>query len=692
MNPERFPKTMTPKMSNRLVSTSVVALALALAAPALAQSPTPDPSPQASPQPSPSPAPATPVTVDSPMAPVTVDDVDAARIEAEVERALALARKDIENGRRVDERRRALIEREARRAATRMAQVTVNPARIDAEVRAAIEKARRASYVDRDEAAREAAEEAWEAEREAREAAKEAEQEAREQAREAEQEAREAAREAEQEAKEAEREAKERAREAEQEAREAAREAEEEARERAREAAREAEEEAREAGQDSREKAKEKEQEAREKAKEKAEQDREKAREKNEEARERAREKAQEAREREQERRDRDQERREAERDRKRDESDRVDDLYDSAMEAIDEENWSSSLRPLSRLMALNTRVDAALYWTAYAQGKMSRTAAALESLARLQKEFPTSRWAKEGKALEMEVRGKSGQTPRPDQEEDLDLKLMAVSALAQSDPQEAMPLLAKILNSPASPRKVRERSLFVLAQIGSEQASAAIAEVARGNSSPELQRKAIQYLGVFGGPTNRKVLSEVYASNVDNTIRKQILNSFMVSGDKARVLNAAKTEKDPALRADAIRLLGVMGGSAELSQMYSTATTADEKKDILHALFIGGAVEPVAAAARGEKDKEVRRAAVRNLGLMGRKSQDVLSELYRAEADYEVKKEILNAFFLQANSVRLIEIARVEKDPGLKKDAVHWLSLMNSKESRAYMMELLKD
>jgi len=77
----------------------------------------------------------------------------------------------------------------------------------------------------------------------------------------------------------------------------------------------------------------------------------------------------------------------------------------------------------------------------------------------------------------------------------------MAVSAMAQTDPQEALPVLTKILAAPSSSRKVKERSLFVLAQMGTEEASSAIAEVARGNSSPELQRKAIQYLGVFGGP-----------------------------------------------------------------------------------------------------------------------------------------------------------------------------------------------
>ena len=426
----------------------------------------------------------------------------------------------------------------------------------------------------------------------------------------------------------------------------------------------------REAMQDAQQDQKEKELEARELA-------REKAREK----RERAREMAQEAKEREREKRES-----------MRDEAERFDDLYDQAMDSIDEEEWSDALRPLNQLMSLNQKVDAALYWTSYAQAKMNRTAASLASLARLQKDFPTSRWTKEGKALEMEVRGKAGQAPRPDQEDDADLKLMAVSAMAQSDPTEAMPVLTKILASPSSSRKVKERSLFVLAQMGTDEASSAIAEVARGNSSPELQRKAIQYLGVFGGPANRKVLSEVYSSTTDNALRKQILNSFMVSGDKARVLNAAKTEKDPALRSTAVRLLGVMGGTTELGQMYATATSPEEKKDILQALFVGGATDQVAAAARGEKDKDVRLVAVRNLGLMGRKSETVLADMYRVETDPEVKKEVLNAFFLQGNAARLVEIARVEKDPTLKKEAVHWLSLMNSREARAYMLELLRD
>ena len=93
-----------------------------------------------------------------------------------------------------------------------------------------------------------------------------------------------------------------------------------------------------------------------------------------------------------------------------------------------------------------------------------------------------------------------------------------------------------------------------------------------------------------------------------------------------------------------------------------------------------------------GEKDKEARLTAIRNLGLMGSKSQGSLGDLYATETDRECKEQIMNALFLQNNPTKLVEIARAEKDPLMKKQAVHWLSLMNSKESRAYMMELLKD
>jgi hypothetical protein len=95
---------------------------------------------------------------------------------------------------------------------------------------------------------------------------------------------------------------------------------------------------------------------------------------------------------------------------------------------------------------------------------------------------------------------------------------------------------------------------------------------------------------------------------------------------------------------------------------------------------------------ARGEKDPELRRTAIRNLGLLGGgESSKALQEIYAKETDRSLKEEVLNAYFLQGNAHALIAIARTESDPGLKKKAVEKLSIMGSKEGNDYLMELLQ-
>jgi len=125
------------------------------------------------------------------------------------------------------------------------------------------------------------------------------------------------------------------------------------------------------------------------------------------------------------------------------------------------------------------------------------------------------------------------------------------------------------------------------------------------------------------------------------------------------------------------------------LWQLYGTETSVDIKKRILNSMFVGGSTDRLLEIARTEKNPDLRKAAIRSVGLTG-KGGDALVGLYGGESDESIKKQILNALFLQNNARGIIDIARKENDPELKKSAVHWLSLMNSKEATAYMLELL--
>jgi len=375
-------------------------------------------------------------------------------------------------------------------------------------------------------------------------------------------------------------------------------------------------------------------------------------------------------------------------------EDDRADDLYERARDLIEEGRFDRAVAELDRLIALNSnRTDSAFYWKAYSLAKLGQRAESLAAISELTRRFANSRWLKDARALEVELRQSSGQTVSPSSQNDDELKLMALRGLMQSEPDQALPIIEKMLSGTNSP-KVKERALFVLSQANSSQAREIILGIARGNGNPDLQLKAINYLGIMGGQENRQALADVYRSTTDAGVKRAILRSYMVAGDRERLLQLARTESDADLRGDAVHQLGVMGARNELAQLYQAESSIDVKKRILQAMFVGGDSERMIELAKGEKDPELRKTAIRNLGLMKRQgTSDALVGIYNSDSNAEVRKAVINALFLQNNGTALVALARAEKNLEVKKEIVQKMSVMSpkSKEVSDYLMELLK-
>src|SRR4029077_20652639 len=225
------------------------------------------------------------------------------------------------------------------------------------------------------------------------------------------------------------------------------------------------------------------------------------------------------------------------------DADDRADDLYDEGREAIEEGRYDRAVDRFNRLIDLKTaRTDAALYWKAYSLAKLGQRDEALDALADLQKRFADSRWLKDAKALDVEVRQASGQTVSPASQQDDELKLMALRGIMQSDPEQAFPIIEKMLTGPNS-LKVKDRALFVLSQSRSARARDIIAGIAKGNGNPDLQLKAIRYIGMMGGNDNRQILADAYRASPDVAVKRAVLRSYMMSGDRERLFALAKSE-----------------------------------------------------------------------------------------------------------------------------------------------------
>jgi hypothetical protein len=382
---------------------------------------------------------------------------------------------------------------------------------------------------------------------------------------------------------------------------------------------------------------------------------------------------------------------REAERaQRERERIEEAEEAYERGSEALDESEWQDAVRAFGEVVRLGgRRADGALYWKAYSLSKLAKKAEALQALSELGRTSPQSRWVSEAKALEQELR--AGGQAATEAGADEEMKLLALNALMNSDENRAIPLLEGFLQGNQPPR-LKDRALFVLSQSDSPRAREILIRTAKGASSPDLQMRAIKYLGLSGDRASVQALSEVYAGSPDVSVRRAILRAFMTADDVAPVLAAAKTEKSADLRLEAIRQLGAMEAADELLQLYRVESAVELKEEILQSLGVAEAAAPLGEIAKSEADARLRRAAIEALGIIdGRESGALLRSLYPAQKDAESKKAVMQALFVQDNAKALIEIARAEKDPSLRREAVEKLSHMDSREAQEYMLEILQ-
>ncbi len=365
---------------------------------------------------------------------------------------------------------------------------------------------------------------------------------------------------------------------------------------------------------------------------------------------------------------------------------------YQAGTHALDGNHFEDAIRDFDNAIARKgSRADGAYYWKAYAQNRLGRRADALATIAELRRSFPQSRWRNDAQALEMEIHAQSGTPVSPGGESNEELKLIALNALMQSDPNQAVPIVKKLLASNQSPG-VKDRALFVLSQSGSPEAREVLLDMARGKSDPDLQSKAVRYISMMGGPESRAELAKIYASSSDAGLKREIIRSYLLSGAKAELLQAATTEKNQDLRREAIRTLAQTGGKDELWTLYKGENSPELRNEIVHSMLLDGDSGHLLEIAKTEKDAGVRKSAINTLALTGwGKDSGAMADLYRNEPDPAVKRELIQGMFLQQNAKGLVELARRETNPDLKRDIVQQLSLIHSKEATDYMMEILK-
>jgi HEAT repeat protein len=142
----------------------------------------------------------------------------------------------------------------------------------------------------------------------------------------------------------------------------------------------------------------------------------------------------------------------------------------------------------------------------------------------------------------------------------------------------------------------------------------------AQTESNEDLRKEAVQQLGVMGAHDE---LSQLYQKESSVDVKKRIIQAMFVGGNSAKLIELAKSEKDPELRATAVRNLGLMGGpqtGQALLDIYGTDKDPAVKKNVINALFTQGNATALVALARKESDVDMKKSIVQKLSVMGGK------------------------------------------------------------------------
>ena len=257
--------------------------------------------------------------------------------------------------------------------------------------------------------------------------------------------------------------------------------------------------------------------------------------------------------------------------------------------------------------------------------------------------------------------------------------------------PRARLPLVKQMLQSASSAQGPRSRAVRARAERVARGAADAGRDRALGRES-RLQARAIQNLGLFGGHESRQSLVDIYKTS-QNMQRAQ----GRAAGRSWWPATARGSPKWRArrLRRSSRRKPSISSASRAVARSCGSSTSRkgrSRRSDaIINALFVGGGSERLASSRRRSRIPALRREAIEKLGLTGQQVAPTLKTIYGSEKDPEIKRAILNAFFVQGNATSAGRDREQEQDPRLKRDAIEKLSVMGSKEATDYIMELLK-
>jgi HEAT repeat protein len=276
------------------------------------------------------------------------------------------------------------------------------------------------------------------------------------------------------------------------------------------------------------------------------------------------------------------------------------------------------------------------------------------------------------------------------------DMKVAALNALQQMDAARARPILRKLLaKRDAASACLRRKAVFLVAQQNEPGTEDILLESVRNDPDAEVRRQAVFWLSQVGTERAVAALDSILRFSKDPEIQEKAV--FALSQhDSPKAQQALRTYAERAEVPDGMKEKAIFWigqhetpeNAAFLRSLFGRLTNEALRKKVLFSLSQMGGEENgrwlLGVARDTAQTIEMRKQALFWAG-QGGVSIDALTGLYSSVRNQEMREQLIFVYSQRDEPAaldKLIEIAKRDSSPDLRKRALFWLG--QSEDSRA--------
>jgi TolA-binding protein len=421
---------------------------------------------------------------------------------------------------------------------------------------------------------------------------------------------------------------------------------------------------------------------------------------------------------------------------------DPADSLYRAAREQLNRGDYRSAAQSFARIVERypdSAYASDALYWEAYARyslGEKGDLRSALAALEAQRTRFPKASTRGDADALAVRVRGalarlgdgdaaesiatQASAKPKPctarggddvDEGNDDDLRIAALNSLLQMNAEQAMPILRQVLaKRDACSASLRAKAVFLVSQKRTPDTEDILLDVVRNDPSPGVRKKGVFWLGQVNSDRAAQALETLLTSNgTSEELREEAVFALMQQrterGEAAVRAVAQDDQAPPSLREKAVFWLGQNRSAANanfLRGLFTRLASAKGERNetvaqkILFSLSQmrgeGNDRWLMEVAADPKYTVETRKQAIFSAGQI-RVPTSELTALYGKLSDRELKGQLIWVLSDRHDTAamdRLIEIAKHDPDPEMRKKAIFWLGQSHDPRVKQLLLDII--